>query len=56
MATLGAALLWLVAVTLFLAFPLSEWARSMASSGSHPPSKGAMIASLAGAVLIVLLI
>lgn len=54
---LGLALLWLVALGLLAAFPVSELARGMASNpDAHEPSGCAKAISLAGLALVAFLV
>jgi len=48
----GYALIFVIALALICIFPLTEFARGMASSGGHPSSKGGCIASLIGLALM----
>ena len=54
---MGTALIWLLALALFFSYPTTELARGFASNpDQHPRSRGAMVMTALGLVLISVLI
>lgn len=57
MATFGTIIAWLICIALICCYPVTEFARGMASNpSSHSRSKGGAILSLVGAAIALLLI